>query len=169
MWFDPGARLPLRPRPGRGRVGGFTLLELMIALVVLGVLLAVAFPSYQSAVRKGRRADAFAAIAAVQQAQERHRANQITYAGNLNATPDPLTLRQVSATSANGHYTLALSDHSASGYTVTATGVGSQAADGSCTVLGARAEAGRLVYGSGATSIDWSNPAAADAGRCWPK
>lgn len=148
---------------------GFTLLELLIALVILGVLLAVAFPSYQSNIRKGRRADAFTALAAVQQAQERHRANNASYAGNLNSTPDSATLPNISPTSSNGHYSLVLSAASATGYTATATAAGGQALDTACKVLAVRADGGKLWYGSGSSSVDWTTPSAADVGKCWVK
>ncbi len=147
-----------------------TLIELMITVVIMGLLLALAFPSYQDSVRKGRRSEAFAALAAVQQAQERHRANRATYAGNLNTTPDDDTLRNIAATTSNGYFTLALSGHSATDYTATATATGSQAADTRCATLGVRVQAGgKLYYGSGATSIDWTTPSAADSGKCWVK
>jgi type IV pilus assembly protein PilE len=162
----------LKPRPPLRRrlEHGFTLIELMITVVVMGLLLALAFPSYQDSLRKGRRAEAFAALAAVQQAQERHRANRATYAGNLNSTPDADTLRNIAVTTSNGYYTLALSDHTATEYTATATATGVQAADTRCAKLAVRAlSGGKLYYGSGATSIDWSTPSAADSGKCWAK
>ena len=54
---------------------GFTIVELTIALVVVGVLASIALPSFMDAIRKSRRSDAFAALSAVQQAQERWRGN----------------------------------------------------------------------------------------------
>lgn len=146
---------------------GFTLIELMLVVVILGVLLAVAFPSYLDSVRKGRRAEGIAGLTTVQQAQERFRANSPTY-GNLNVPADAATLPNVSATTANGRYTLAVTGNTAASYTVTATAVGAQASDTACAVMGVRATGGNLRYGSGAAAIDWAanDP---DAGRCWAK
>jgi type IV pilus assembly protein PilE len=61
-----------------------SLIELMIAVAVAGILLAVALPAYQDSTRKGRRGDAFAAIAALQQSQERWRANSPEYSTSLS-------------------------------------------------------------------------------------
>lgn len=112
---------------------GFTLIELMIAVVIAGVLAAIAFPSYQSYVRKSRRADAHAALQTLQLAQERYRTNHTSYAADLAALPGGLTL------SADGHYQLSIDSGSAtsSAYTVRATAVtgSSQAADEGCTQI----------------------------------
>ena len=51
-------------------VRGFTLVELMIVIVIVAILLAVALPSYQNSVQKGRRADAKAALLDVANRQE---------------------------------------------------------------------------------------------------
>lgn len=53
---------------------GFTLIELMIVLAVVGVLVAIAFPSYQQSVIKSDRSDGRNALGEVQLAQERYRA-----------------------------------------------------------------------------------------------
>ena len=50
---------------------GFTLIELMIALVVIGLLSAVAFPSYQEQVRRAKRAEGKTALLKAAQLQER--------------------------------------------------------------------------------------------------
>lgn len=158
------------PAPGRRSrrlARGFTLLELMIALVIMALILALAFPSYMSTVRKSRRAEAIGALTAVQQAQERFRANRATY-GNLNVPADADTLPNVATTTVNGHYTLSVTGNAAAAYTVVATAAGAQAKDTACALLGVRSAGGNLRYGSGATSIDWAaaNP---DAGNCWAK
>ena len=146
---------------------GFTLVELMLVIVIMGILLAVAFPSYLDSVRKGRRAEGIAGLTTVQQAQERFRANSRTY-GNLNSPADVDTLPNTSATTASGRYALAVTGNTATGYTVTATAQGAQAADTACAVMGVRATGGNLRYGSGSAAIDWA-PADPDAGKCWAK
>ncbi len=146
---------------------GFTLIELMLVIVILGVLLAVAFPSYLDSVRKGRRAEGIAGLTTVQQAQERFRANSPRY-GNLSVPADVHTLPNIGTTTANGRYTLAVSGNTETGYTVTATAVGAQASDVVCAVMGVRATGGNLRYGSSSGAIDWA-AADPDAGRCWAK
>lgn len=51
---------------------GFTLIELMIAVAIVGILAAVAIPSYNDSVRKGKRAEGRAALIELLQQQERH-------------------------------------------------------------------------------------------------
>ncbi|MES9904780.1 MAG: type IV pilin protein [Sedimenticola sp.] len=53
------------------RQTGFTLIELMIVVAVIGILAAIAYPSYQSQVQKSRRSEAQSALLRISQAQER--------------------------------------------------------------------------------------------------
>ena len=102
----------------------------MVTLVIVALLAAIALPAYQSSVRKARRSDGMDAAMGVQQAQERYRSNNTSYATTL------ATISQ-SATSAGGYYGLVLSAATAAGYTLTLTGVSgnSQASDSGCSTL----------------------------------
>jgi type IV pilus assembly protein PilE len=107
----------------------------------------VAYPSFMDQVRKGRRSDAIDFASRIQQLQERHRANNPTYAANLAA------LGITSSSSPNGYYTLATSAGSggaaANSYTVTATAVSgkSQASDSGCTQLTITVAPAGVTYG----------------------
>lgn len=64
----------------RRRHLGFTIIELMIVLAVVVVLTSLALPSFQSVVRKSRRAEAQAALLELALRQERWRADHPMYA-----------------------------------------------------------------------------------------
>jgi type IV pilus assembly protein PilE len=67
-----------RMMPGRKETG-FTLIEMMIVLLVIAILGAIAFPSYQAAVLKTRRAEGRAALARIMQQQERYYSLHTSY------------------------------------------------------------------------------------------
>ena len=146
----------------RRRIGGFTLIELMVAVVVVGILLAVALPSFMDSIRKGRRSEAFTALAAIQQAQERWRSNRAAYTTTL------ADLGVTSAVTAGGYYTLSIVSASATGYVLTAVGSGSQLNDGQCANLGVEMNGGAIGYAS-CTGCATSTFTYAASNRCWAR
>lgn len=142
---------------------GFTLIELAIAIAVLAIIASIALPSFIDAVRKSRRSEAFAALAAVQQAQERWRANNPAYTTDLSNAGLGLP-----TTTPGGYYTVAVNAADATGYTATASGVSgtSQAGDGNCTRLRVRAAGGNLFYESASGGGAFST---ATGATCWSR
>lgn len=62
---------------------GLTLIELMIVILIIGILAAVAYPSYQDQVRETKKTDGIIMINKVIQAQERYFVNTLTYTNDL--------------------------------------------------------------------------------------
>ncbi len=135
------------------QVRGFSLVELMVAVAIGAILVSVALPTYQDSARKSRRSDAFVAVAAIQQSQERWRANNPQYSTSLTE------LRVAEPT----NYSLAISCPSdvaadcpaklASGYVITATARAAQAGDEKCSQLGMRLVDGNITYAGGSTLV----------------
>jgi prepilin-type N-terminal cleavage/methylation domain-containing protein len=86
------------------RSKGMTLIELMIAVAVVGILATIAYPSYQNQVRRSNRADAITALTAMANAQERFYLANNTYA----ATTPPLGFPATAGNSQLGFYSLAV-------------------------------------------------------------
>ncbi|MGD8939445.1 MAG: type IV pilin protein [Gammaproteobacteria bacterium] len=98
------------------RTTGFTIMELLIAIAVLGILAALAIPAYQGNMQSSRRTDGITALLDVQAQQTQWRANNVTYAATL--TTD---LGWANSVSPEGYYTISLSNVTATTYTATAT------------------------------------------------
>lgn len=67
------------------RQKGFTLMELMIVVAIIGILSAIAYPSYQDYVLRSGRSDGQAWLMRIMQAQERFYSQNQTYTANLGA------------------------------------------------------------------------------------
>ena len=95
--------------PSARRFGprGFTLIELMITVAIVAVLAAIAFPSYQDSVWKGKRAEAKAAIFKALQAEERYYTQNNSYVAYSGTAPSGAFPVFSADNAANSRYTLA--------------------------------------------------------------
>ena len=108
------------------RQRGFTLLEVMITCVIVGILAAIAIPSYLNAMQKSRRSDATSALAGAAGQMERYFTERGTYA---TATLGSTSTSVYPSTSQNGYYNLSLTNLTATSYTLNAAPTGVQASD----------------------------------------
>jgi len=107
---------------------GFTLLELMIALVVVAILAAVAVPSYQSYMIKTRRATAAACLQEMSQWMERFHTVNMSYAKDTNGNDSTLPAMQC-GNDLTGHYAFSLTNQATRTYLLNAEPQGVQASN----------------------------------------
>lgn len=99
---------------------GFTLVELMIVVVVIGVLASIAMPAYTSYVLRGKLTEATTELAAMRVKLEQYYQDNRTYVGGCAAgTVAPLP-------SGTKYFTYTCPTLTASAFTVNATGVVAQ-------------------------------------------
>lgn len=110
-------------------IKGFTLMEVMIAVVIVGILASIAYPAYQNHMYRTRRADGQAALMNLATYMEHYYTENNTYTG---ATLAGLGL---TAGSQQGYYTTSISAITATSYTLTATPVSPQTGDTTCPSL----------------------------------
>lgn len=111
------------------RQRGFTLIELMITVAVIGILAGIALPAYQRYVTESRRAEAMAGLMAMQALQERWRLNNPSYGTATN-------LATVGSLPVSAYYDFTVSANAATTYTLQATAKSTQlSADSGCSPL----------------------------------
>jgi type IV pilus assembly protein PilE len=96
---------------------GFTLIEMMVTVVILGILVSIAYPSYQSYLKRGRRSTAQAFLMDVAQRQQEYLLDNRSYA------PDLTTLNISTPTNVSSYYqiTPTVSNTAPLSFTLTAT------------------------------------------------
>lgn len=129
------------------RIAGFTLIELMIVVAIIGILAAIAYPAYTDYVTRAKRSDGKAGLLQVQLAEEKWRANHVNYTKDL--TNAGLNL---SGSSPDGKYTISVTSADASGYTAKATPTFT---DAKCNVLGINQADVKTISGNGTVADCW--------------
>ena len=131
---------------------GFTLLELMIVIIIVGVLASVAYPNYMDYMQNSKLAEARANLSAMRVKMEQYFQDQRTYVGACAAgTVAPLP--------ADDLFTYECDDLSASTYTVRARGVDAKGT-GAFTFTITQANARGSTYTVGGTPTSYT---------CWIK
>jgi len=87
---------------------GFTMIELIVVMVIVGILMGAAYPSYLASLKKSRRAEATIALESMAQAQERFFSRFRTYTsvvvGAVGCAGQACGLQQNSTSSDNDYY-----------------------------------------------------------------
>ena len=114
------------------RSKGITLIELLVAIAIIMILAAIAFPIYDSQMAKSRRTDGRAALQAIALAQERYYTINGTYTANVALLDLKANLQD--GDSEAGHYNLTLATPDAANRTFTITAT-PKLTDSDCTSM----------------------------------
>ena len=134
-------------RPHRNR--GFSLIELLIAMGIIGILASIAYPSYQNHIQKTNRTEGQNALLEILARQQNFFSRNMTYTTDLTQLDyanDPVItddgLYSIAAATCNAPFAV---NNLAGCVRLTATAQGRQLADGNLTInsAGAKAPANR--------------------------
>lgn len=144
---------------------GFTLMELMITVAIIGILATIAIPSYQDSVSKSRRRDAEGVLLNLSNAMERHFTETNSYCdvgtgaavadcgGADNDTGTPITDLFSIPTETSQFYIITISAVAPGSFTLSAVPTGAQAGD-KCATLSLRHTGEKIISASSPVTVD---------------
>ncbi|WP_298611192.1 type IV pilin protein [uncultured Thiothrix sp.] len=136
---------------------GFTLIELMVVVAIIGILAAIAYPSYMDSVMKSRRGAAKACLSEYAHFMERFYTTNLAY--DKNTAGVNLVVPTLACTTEgriNQYYSFAIGNLTRSTFTATATPLGSQlTADTKCGTLSLTHDGQRKVSVTGNAATCW--------------
>lgn len=146
----------------RSGTAGFSLIEVLIVVAIIGILAAIGYPSYQNYVVKGKRTLAKAELLKIAGQMEQYRANNKVYPTVLTTLgygADPVLLDdegQETTTAADAVYSIDLTGVAARTYTIVATPKNAQAtADTACANLSITQDGTKSETGTATVADCW--------------
>jgi len=118
--------------PGAASGAGFTLIELMIVILIIGVLATIAIPQFQDYQLKSRRSEATRTLLQIAALQEQYFLDNRSYTDDFTDLNFPVA---GTVTTESGYYAITIAVPDPYTYTLTATPQGPQANDTQCATL----------------------------------
>ncbi|HEX6736285.1 MAG TPA: type IV pilin protein [Azonexus sp.] len=147
----------MHSRPPAKRQAGFTLMEVMIVVAIIGILAAVAMPSYDNYIRRGARAEARTALLENAQYMERNFTEASRYDQKSDGTAVTLPVT-ASPRMGTPFYNIGTAVLTADTYTLQATPIGGGRMDGdACGTMTLTHTGSRGVSGASLSSADCWN------------
>lgn len=139
----------------RNKFQGFTLIELMIVVAIIGVLASIALPAYQDYVLRGKLAEAFSQLGSLRVRMEQYYQDNRTYGDPDCSIPD------ISGGQVKYFDYTCVSSNAGQNYIFTATGKATEGTGGFVYTVD---DAGNKTSAIGAPHADWGT-----SGSCWIK
>ncbi len=145
----------LKPPLACCRTAGFTLIESLVSIALIGILMGIALPQLEMHWQTSRRQDAQNSLLQLHLRQLQWRGLHPEYASSLTELSWP------GSHSLSQHYILNLQNSHAHGYILHATAVGIQSRDTACSSLSLHVSANAQLLRTSNSSV------LSDVGNCW--